>query len=57
LAYKIGQLKISQMRAQAQQKMGKQFDLRDFNDAVLEVGSVPLDVLQQRMQEWTQLRR
>ncbi len=57
LAYKIGQLKISQLRVQAQQTMGKQFDLRDFNDAVLEVGSVPMDVLQQRMQEWMNLKR
>ncbi len=57
LAYKIGQLKISELRAQAQKVMGGKFDLRDFNDAVLSVGSVPLEVLQGRMQEWMNLKR
>ncbi len=57
LAYKIGQLKISQLRAQAQKTMGARFDLRDFNDAVLSVGSVPLEVLEQRIQLWMRLKR
>jgi hypothetical protein len=41
LAYKIGQLKISELRARAVRKLGPKFDLRDFNDAVLAIGSVP----------------
>jgi uncharacterized protein (DUF885 family) len=57
LAYKIGQLNISALRTQAQAAMGDKFDLRDFNDAVLDVGSVPLEVLQRRMQAWTNLKR
>jgi uncharacterized protein (DUF885 family) len=52
LAYKIGQMKISQLRAQAQAKLGEKFDLRDFNDAVLATGSVPLQALERRMDEW-----
>ncbi|MEZ5461259.1 DUF885 family protein [Dokdonella sp.] len=52
LAYKIGQLKISQLRSEAEQKMGAKFDLRAFNDAVLATGSVPLNVLENHMSEW-----
>jgi uncharacterized protein (DUF885 family) len=57
LAYKIGQLKISQLRAQAQTEMGNRFDLRDFNDAILNVGSVPLEVLERRMKQWMASKR
>ena len=53
LAYKIGQLRISALRAQAEQKLGPRFDLRDFNDAVLATGSVPLAALEKRMAAWT----
>jgi uncharacterized protein (DUF885 family) len=52
LAYKIGQLKISQLREQASKQLGSKFDLREFNDAVLNVGSVPLGVLEQRINVW-----
>ena len=52
LAYKIGQLKISKLRAEAERKMGAKFDLRSFNDAVLATGSVPLNVLDSHMNEW-----
>jgi uncharacterized protein (DUF885 family) len=52
LAYKIGQLKISELRAQAQRELGPKFDLRDFNDALLAIGSVPLTTLQARMERW-----
>jgi uncharacterized protein (DUF885 family) len=46
LAYKIGQMKISRLRARSQQALGPKFDLRDYNDAVLAVGSVPLTTLE-----------
>ncbi|MDQ3286755.1 MAG: DUF885 domain-containing protein [Pseudomonadota bacterium] len=52
LAYKIGQLKISELRALATKELGEGFDLRDFNDAVLSTGSVPLATLEAHMLEW-----
>jgi uncharacterized protein (DUF885 family) len=53
LAYKIGQLRISALRAHAELTLGPRFDLRDFNDAVLATGSVPLAALETRMATWT----
>jgi uncharacterized protein (DUF885 family) len=52
LAYKIGQLKISELRTKAEQALGARFDLRDFNDTVLATGSVPLAVLEQHIDRW-----
>ncbi len=52
LAYKIGQLKISELREKAAKQLGPKFDLREFNDAVLETGSVPLQALEARIDAW-----
>jgi uncharacterized protein (DUF885 family) len=52
LAYKIGQIKISELRARAQSTLGEKFDLRSFNDAVLETGSVPLAALERHIDAW-----
>ncbi len=52
LAYKVGQLKISALRLRAQLALGARFDLRDFNDAVLATGSVPLAALEVRIDTW-----
>lgn len=52
LAYKIGQMRISALRKKSQDILGSKFDLRDFNDAVLAVGSVPLIALEARMDAW-----
>jgi uncharacterized protein (DUF885 family) len=57
LAYKIGQLKISELRAMAQRELGPRFDLREFNDAVLDTGSVPLAALTLRIEAWIKARR
>ena len=52
LAYKIGQLKISELRDRAQKAIGATFDLRAFNDEVLSTGSVPLDTLEKHIDQW-----
>jgi uncharacterized protein (DUF885 family) len=57
LAYKIGQLKISELRTKAQRELGTKFDLRAYNDAVLETGSVPLDALEKHIDAWIAARK
>ena len=57
LAYKIGQLKISELRERAARELGPKFDLRDFNDAVLETGSVPLQALERHIDAWIAARK
>jgi uncharacterized protein (DUF885 family) len=52
LAYKLGQLKIRELRTEAEKRLGAKFNVRAFHDAVLEQGAVPLSVLEARMKEW-----
>ena len=52
LAYKIGELKIRELRARAEKELGDKFDLRRFHDAVLGQGSVPLDALEAQINAW-----
>jgi uncharacterized protein (DUF885 family) len=52
LAYKMGQLKILDLRAKAQKDLGPKFDIRAFHDEVIDSGALPLDVLEQRVDAW-----
>lgn len=52
LAYKLGELKIRELRNMATKELGPKFDLAAFHDAVLGQGSVPLDVLEQQIKDW-----
>jgi len=52
LAYKLGELKIRALRDMATKELGPKFDLAAFHDAVLGQGSVPLDVLEQQINDW-----
>lgn len=52
LGYKIGELRILQLRKDAEAKLGAKFDLKAFHDAILKDGSMPIDMLERRMHEW-----
>ena len=51
-SYKIGQLKIRELRKRATEKLGSKFDVRKFHDAILSGGNLPLDVLDARIDRW-----
>jgi uncharacterized protein (DUF885 family) len=52
LGYKIGQLKIRELRNSAEKQLGDRFDIRGFHDAVVDQGAVPLDLLESRINAW-----
>jgi uncharacterized protein (DUF885 family) len=52
LAYKVGQLKFRELRARAQQELGAKFDVRSFHDEMLNGGTLPLDLLEARTDQW-----
>ena len=52
VAYKIGQLKISELRARAERELGDRFDIRRFHTVVLADGALPLDVLEAKIDRW-----
>ncbi|WP_444910532.1 DUF885 domain-containing protein [Microbulbifer sp. TRSA005] len=52
LAYKLGQLKIKELRAKAEEELDNNFDIRSFHDALLGAGALPLNILETRMNSW-----
>jgi uncharacterized protein (DUF885 family) len=52
LSYKLGEMKIVELRARAEKDLGAKFDVRAFHDAILAEGSVPLPLLEQRIDAW-----
>jgi uncharacterized protein (DUF885 family) len=52
LSYQIGKLKILDLRHRATQKLGSRFDIRAFHDEILSGGSLPLDMLEARVDHW-----
>ncbi|OGX82686.1 DUF885 domain-containing protein [Hymenobacter coccineus] len=57
LAYKVGQLKIRELRARYEKQLGPKFDLRAFHDEILAGGTMPLAVLERRMDAWAVRQR
>lgn len=57
LAYKIGQLKILELKAEARRRLGAEFDVREFHDAVLRNGALPLDLLEAQVKRYAASKR
>jgi uncharacterized protein (DUF885 family) len=52
LGYKMGQLKLLELRAKAQKALGPKFNIRAFHDVIIDSGALPMDVLEQRVDAW-----
>ncbi len=57
LAYKMGELKIRELRTKATRELGDKFDLREFHDVVLGQGAVPLDMLEAQVNRWIEAQK
>jgi uncharacterized protein (DUF885 family) len=57
LGYKIGQLKIIELRERARSELGSRFDIRAFHDQLLGNGALPLEILERRMNVWVQAQK
>src|ERR1700693_160265 len=56
-AYKVGMLKIQELRSRAQQELGDKFDQREFDDTVLKNGSLPLEILEEQVNDYIQKKK
>jgi uncharacterized protein (DUF885 family) len=56
-AYKVGMLKIQELRARAQQELGDKFDQREFHDTVLKNGALPLEILEEQINDYIQKKK
>jgi uncharacterized protein (DUF885 family) len=54
LSYKIGELKIRELRKKAEKQLGSEFNIRDFHEVVLEQGTVTLAILEERVHNYIQ---
>ncbi|HYG99688.1 MAG TPA: DUF885 family protein [Terriglobales bacterium] len=57
LGYKVGQLRLLELRARAEKELGPQFDIRAFHDTLLGAGALPLDVVERRVNEWIERKK
>lgn len=57
LAYKIGQLKIRELRTKAAEALGPEFDVREYHEIVLREGALPLDILEREVNEWLESKK
>jgi uncharacterized protein (DUF885 family) len=56
-AYKVGMIKIQELRARAEAELGERFDIRGFHDTILGGGAMPLDLLERRVDQWIAERK
>jgi uncharacterized protein (DUF885 family) len=52
LAYKVGQMKIKELRGRATKELGPKFNVKEFHDLVLGSGAIPLDMLERNVNQW-----
>ena len=57
LSYKLGQLKILELRTRAQKELGPRFDIRAFHDEIIDGGTLPLDLLEARTDKWIEQQK
>ncbi|MCW9016530.1 MAG: DUF885 domain-containing protein, partial [Kangiellaceae bacterium] len=57
LSYKLGEIKIRELRSKAEESLGDKFDVRKFHDAILKNGSIPLGVLEQQINQFIESSR
>ncbi|MBU0865946.1 MAG: DUF885 domain-containing protein, partial [Alphaproteobacteria bacterium] len=56
-SYMVGQLKIAELRERAERELGARFDIRDFHEAVLSEGALPLDILEERVTRYIKVKQ